>query len=108
MKDGLLCPLILAFNLITRGRPSSPNYFSYEDKLPPIPKLDSSSIYGDSISVLYTNDPDCVSQWIEDHDIMSGLTVIGWDVEVSESIEDQSVLLSSHPCNGKLLSRVGL
>jgi hypothetical protein len=33
---------------------------------------------------------------------MSGLTVIGWDVEVSKSIDDQSVLLSWHPCNGKL------
>ena len=94
MKDRLFHPLILAFNLVTRGRPSSPSYFTYEDKLLPIPKLDSSSIYGDSIPVLYTNDPSSVSQWIEDHDIMSGLTVLGWDVEVSESIEYQSVLLS--------------
>lgn len=82
--DGLFHSLILAFNLVTRGGPSNPSYFTYQDKLLPIPKLDSSSIYGDPIPVLYTNDPSSVSQWIEDHDIMSGLTVLGWDVEVSE------------------------
>jgi hypothetical protein len=57
-------------------------YFSQEISLPALRRLNpASNNYGDSIPVLYTNDPQSASQWMETHFSQNDLTTVGWDVE---------------------------
>jgi len=60
-------------------------HFSKEQILPPLPKLDPDTEYGDSIPVMYTNDPSVASAWIEDH-LSEKPIAVGWDVESSPDL----------------------
>ena len=80
---------------LAMGRPrrESTRYFSKELMVPPLDPLDdgplsSSSCDCDSsnpLSVLYTNDPRSVSQWLAEHVDPRGC-VLGFDVEVRLSV----------------------
>jgi hypothetical protein len=58
--------------------------FREELTLPPLRPIDgATSDYATPIPVLYTNDPDAASEWIEQH-ICERPMIVGWDTEVSE------------------------
>jgi hypothetical protein len=88
MKEPLFRPLFtLLFSLVSRaGRFGSKNkYFTQPLLLPPLAKIDPATPYSDSIPAVYTNDPASVALWLEEHLSKSGLTTVGWDVEVRQS-----------------------
>lgn len=76
----------LLFSLVLRaGRGGSTNkHFTQPLLLPPLAKIDPATPYGDSIPAVYTNDPASVALWLEEHITKSGLTTVGWDVEVRQ------------------------
>jgi hypothetical protein len=85
MRDLLfLGPFAALLNCLAVRAPlsnKSNHYFTKEISLPPLELLNPTSNYGGSIPVLYTNDPQSASHWLETHLSQNDFNAIGWDVE---------------------------
>ena len=87
---------IFICGLAVARRTSKSAYFSQEIQIPPLPKSNPSTPYGDSMNALYTNDPSAAAEWCKHHIPDNGFTAIGFDVEVSKPIDDPT-LINIHP-----------
>lgn len=92
MRD-LLLQSITIFFLVQDGqrRQRRRNLFVDEQILPPLKPIENtkvdgpSSRYSNRIPVLYTNDPEAVTEWI-DQNICNRPMVVGWDTESSPNL----------------------